>query len=308
MLSTRHVTIVFLLIIFALGTFGLAGCEQNREPQLGDQPKEESVFNRVLRTGKIRASYATYPPYAMKDPNTGNMTGVFVEVLENIGEKLGVRIEWVEEVGWGTIFEGLESGRHDMFGAGLWENSSRAKNGYFSKPLFYNAIRIWVRAEETRFKTLGDINSPNVRLTVQDGAMDDIISRIDFPKARKVSIPQLSPWSDNLLNMVSGKADVSMSEIGPIAEYLEKNPGTLKELKIGKPLRVFANSYALKAGEERFKSIIDATIDELTFDGTIERILQKYEKVPGQFLRVSLPYEMLQINDPQIKRVIRSDG
>lgn len=280
--------IIVALIAFGIGILFQSGCNQ----QPTTQEKRESLYEKVLRTGKIQCSYAPYPPYCIKDPNTGSMSGIFVEVLEKIGEKLELDIEWAEEVGWGMIFEGLGSGRHDMFGAGLWQNSTRAKIGYFSKPLFYNGIRIWVRADETRIKTLEDINSPDIRLTAQDGAMDDIIARTDFPKAQIVSIPQLNPWSDNLLNTISGKADVSFSELGPISDFLEKNPGTLKEVQVGRPLRVFANSYVFRIGEDEFKAMIDAAIDELALDGTIERILRKYEKAPRELFRVTPPYQM----------------
>lgn len=278
---------IFVLMLFAFGQFGCS-------PQTGQQAtqKQQSLYTKVSQAGKIRCSYAVYPPYCIKDPATGKMSGIFVESLEKIGEKLGLSIEWVEEVGWGTIFDGLESGRHDMFGAGLWQNSTRAKRGYFSKPLLYNSIRVWIRSNEKRVKTIDDINSPDVRLTVQDGAMDGIIAKADFPKAQVVSIPQLNPWSDNLLNTLSGKADVSFSELGPVNEFLKKNPGTLRELKVGQPLRVFANSYAFKIGESEFKAMIDAAIDELVLDGSIDRIIQKYESAPGEFLRVAPPYQM----------------
>jgi ABC-type amino acid transport substrate-binding protein len=262
------------------------------KPPTAIEKKDENLLAKVLSTGKIRCSFAAYPPYCIKDPNTGKMSGIFVDSLEEMGKRLGLQIVWVEEVGWGTIFEGLESGRYDIFGAGVWQNSSRAKVGYFSKPLFYNAIRIWVRANEDRFHSLQDLNSQDVRFTAQDGAMDDIITKTDFPKAHLVTIPQMNPWSDNLLNTVSGKADVSLSEFGPVYEFLEKNPGTLKELNVGQPIRVFANCYAIKAGEEEFRSMIDAAIDEIRFDGTLDRILRKYEVAPGQFLRLASPYEM----------------
>jgi len=45
-------------------------------------------------------------------------------------------------------------------------------------------------------------------------------------------------------------------------------------------------------GEDKFKAMIDVAIDELVFEGTIDRILKKYETVPSQFLRVTLPYKM----------------
>jgi polar amino acid transport system substrate-binding protein len=212
--------------------------------------------------------------------------------MEQIGRKLELKVQWVEEVGWGTIFEGLASGRFDVHGSGLWQNSSRGKQAYFSIPLFYNAIRVWVRPSENRFRSLADLDSPDARISVQDGAIEDIIAKTDFPRAKRVSIPQLNPWSENLLNITTNKADVTFAEPGVITPFLAKNPGTLKELQIGRPIRVFANSYPFRMGENEFKSMIDSAIMELISEGTIERILHKYEKAPGEHLRVALPYQV----------------
>ncbi len=275
-----------VLVASAVGIVALVSCDG--KPQVALRP--ESLHSRVLNTKKIRCSYCAYPPYCIKDPNTGEFSGIFVDVMEAIGDKLAVDIDWVEEVGWGTIFEGLESGRYDVHGSGLWQNASRGKKGYFSIPLFYNAIRVWVRSDESRFRTLEDLNSPEVRISVQDGAIEAIIAETDFPRAQPVSIPQLNPWSDNLLNIITNKADVTFAELGVIVPFLEKNPGTLKELPVGRPIRVFANSYPFKMGEGEFKSMIDSAIAEIISDGTMETILERYEKSPGEHLRVAPSY------------------
>jgi polar amino acid transport system substrate-binding protein len=250
----------------------------------------KSVYDRVIESGKIRASYANYPPYCIKDPNSGELSGIFVDVLDEVGKRLGLKIEWVEEVGWGAIFEGLNSDRHDIFGAGIWRNSSRGKVGDFSRALFYNVILVYGRANETRFKSLNDINKPDVRIATMDGAIEDIIASTDFPAAKKVSIPQLNPWSDVLLNITSGKADLTFGGPSAVNLYLEKNPGTLKALFPDKPIRVFANTFAFKLGEPKFKAMLDACLEELLNDGTIEKILRKYEKQTGEFWRIAPPY------------------
>jgi len=149
----KTLSVLIIIIVIAIG-FGLYTQVDWKQPTPTQKPlaQKEGLYERVLRTGKIRCSYASYPPYCIKDPNSGELSGIFVDVLEKIGNKLELDIEWVEEVGWGTIFEGLESGRHDMFGTGLWQNSSRGKRGYFSKPIFYNGVRIWAVLENREFR------------------------------------------------------------------------------------------------------------------------------------------------------------
>jgi ABC-type amino acid transport substrate-binding protein len=254
---------------------------------------QQSVYDRVVQSGVIKASYANYPPYCIKDPNTGKLSGIFVDTLDEAGRRLGLKVEWVEEVGWGAIFEGLNSNRHDIFGAGIWKNSSRAKVGDFSRPLFFNVIKLWGRPTEKRdFSDFSKLNEPSVRIATLDGAIEDVIAKTDYPSATRVSVPQLAPWSDVLLNITSNKADVTFAEPAAVNLYLAKNPGTLKELAADKPVRVFANGFAFKLGEPKFKAMIDGTLDELLQDGTVDRFINKYEQQRGEYMRVARPYDM----------------
>jgi len=253
--------------------------------------QKQDVLTKVLNKGEIRAAYLIYPPYFMKDSNTGKFSGIYYEITELIGKEMGLKVVWTEQVGYADVFAGLDSGRFDIFGVGLWPDATRAKAGYFCNPAFYSAITAWARTDDHRFDNdLEAINSPKVRIAVQDGAMEDIIAKGDFPSAERVSIPQTSAWTQNLLNITSNKADVTFSGSPVIHDYLKTNPGTLREITPNRPLRTFGNSIIVKKGEDTLKQAIDAAINQALYSGQIDKILKKYETVQGEFLRPALPY------------------
>jgi len=68
-----------------------------------------SLYQRVIKSGTIRCGYGMFPPYCMKDPNTGKLSGIFVEILNEAGKNLGLKIDWSEEVGWANIIQGIET-------------------------------------------------------------------------------------------------------------------------------------------------------------------------------------------------------
>ena len=45
---------------------------------------KESTYERVIRTGEIRCAYAVYEPPLIKDPNTGKLSGIFYDVMEEV--------------------------------------------------------------------------------------------------------------------------------------------------------------------------------------------------------------------------------
>src|ERR1043166_8360014 len=99
----------------------------------------------ILDSGKIRAGYIISPPYIIKNPKTAELSGIFYDLTNAIGKQLGLKVEWVEAGGYGTVFTDLDSSRYDVQAGGLWANSTRARAGYLSTPIFYSVIYTYAR-------------------------------------------------------------------------------------------------------------------------------------------------------------------
>ena len=88
-----------------------------------------------------------------------------------LAKNLGLKVEWVEEVGWGTMIEGLQTDRYDMVATPIWTNSTRARQVDFSKSLYYSPIYAWVKAGDKRFNAddLSALNNPKYTIGTVDG-------------------------------------------------------------------------------------------------------------------------------------------
>jgi polar amino acid transport system substrate-binding protein len=253
--------------------------------------KKESLYDRVVRTGKIRCAYVVYNPACLKDPNTGKLSGIGIDTLEMVAKKLGLTLEWVEEVGWGSMLEGLQTGRYDMIATTIWTNANRAKLVGFSKPLFYSPIFAYGRKGDNRFRNHLDlINSEKVKIATVDGETGQVIADADFPNAKRLSLPQMSDISQDLLNVATNKADVSFAEPCIAERYLRNNPGTIQNIDPDHPIRVFPNCWMFNRGEFEFKSMIDTVLDEVINSGALDKIIGKYEEGPNLIYKVALPY------------------
>jgi ABC-type amino acid transport substrate-binding protein len=274
---------IILLFLF-LVLFGV--------PAYAEESKYSPFDLAVSINKKIRCGYLVYPPYIKKDPNTKKLSGIFYDVMEEIGKNADVEIEWTEEVGYDDIFPGLSNGRFDAFCGGLWPNTMRAKVGTFSIPVFYSTVTAWGRVGDKRFKDdLDKINEQNVRIAVLDGAQEDIIARTDFPKARRVSKPSNNNFTDNFLDVQYQRADVTFAEPSGVAAYIAANPKSLEQIS-SVPLRTFGNVIVVRKGAYSLKEFFDVALTELLYSGKIEKIVQKYELYPGLFLLPSVPYEV----------------
>jgi polar amino acid transport system substrate-binding protein len=271
----------------------VTSCHRIAEPGSTMTKSEQSVFDRVMNSGKIRCGYLTYAPNFVKDPNTGEFSGIFYDTMEAIGKALNLKIEWTEEGGVPALIESLHCDRIDVVGWGPWANAERGRVVEFSKPLFYNVLGVYVRPDDNRFNGgLASLNDPSVKIATIDGEMADHIATTDFPKAKKVSLPQMTDFSTLLLSVAVGKADATIAATHEALAYLKHNPGSLKKLDVASPIRVFPNVLFFKKGEQNMASLPNNAIDELYNSGGLESIIQKYEAYPGSFYRVARPYEV----------------
>lgn len=267
--------------MLALCSIALAGCSGSPR-----DAKIASLYDSVKARGTIRAGYGIYNPGCMKDPNTGKLTGIGVDALELIAAQNGLKVDWVEEVGWGTMIEGLRTKRYDIVATPVWPSDDRVKLAGFSTPLYFSPVYAYVKAGNA--KRIGDkldvLNSPTFSMASIDGATAEVIAQKDFPKIRRITLPQMSDFSELLLTVSTGKADVTFTEPADAAAFMTHNPSAVE--KIGEPVRVFPNCWMFRKDQPDFKILIDRGIDTLVETGDLERIVSKYEPQPNILRRV----------------------
>ncbi len=252
-----------------------------------------TAFDRVITKRELRCAYTIYPTFVEKDPNTGKFSGLFYDLMEEMGKQLEIKIIWSEEVGSDNIFEGLKTGRYDAVCAGYFGTPARTFGGDFTKPVFYMPYNAYVRADDTRFKKFEDLNSDKVTFSTLDGELSSVIQAKRFPLSKAISLPGLTPATDRLEAVVSKKADVTMMEPSIAEEYMAANPGILKQLT-EQPLEVGGSVIIIPHHEHALKNMLDATIDSMTITNTLQPIIKKHQKFKGSFFAPSKPYEAVE--------------
>jgi ABC-type amino acid transport substrate-binding protein len=251
--------------------------------------EKESASDRVLRTGTIRCGYVLWSPAIYKDPNTGAISGLIPAIVDAVGKKLELKIEWAEETGWAAITEGLTTGRYDMACTGLYINAPRARRIGYSDPYFYAPLLIAVRTDEQRLKQNADLNSEAFRIAILEGEASSIVARRSFPAARTITLPQGAEFSQLYEEVRTGKADATLIDAASFAEYSKVNPGALRIMDT-QPVNIFPVAFGLPQKDIAFKTMIDAALSEIQNDGTMERAMNENEIYRTLFYRVAQPY------------------
>lgn len=242
---------------------------------------KETAFDRVMRTGTIRCGYIPFAPYFAIDPQTGAKSGVGYEFMTAISEELGVKVDWVEEVGWGNFAEGLNTNRYDALCTPLWESGNRARAALLIRPAYTEGLFAYVREDDNRFDAgLDALNKADVRIADYDSDVTQNVRATQFPLAQELAVPALTSEGEYLLNVITRKADAVLVGFDA-AERYNKN-ATVKLKKVSDvPVRRFSDVMAIRHGESDLKAALDSTISALIKSGKAAEILKKY---PGQSL------------------------
>jgi polar amino acid transport system substrate-binding protein len=256
---------------------------------------KETVFDRVMRTGTLRCAYLPYRPEVIKDPNTGELSGYAVDISNEIGRQLNMKIEWTEELGFGfqNVANGFKSSRFDAVCSGFVETASHARGALFSIPIDYATEHAYVRADDERFDdSLDGINAPSVKIAQIDGEATVAIAKEIFPLAGRYSLPEMSDLSLALEAVASGKADVAIFPVATGKDFLTHNPGKLKVLRQHQVKAWIQPVMAFPHGEHDLKYVVDATLRALHENGFIERTLRKYDPNLDSYLLAAKPYQV----------------
>lgn len=295
--NNRILNLVVAAVVAAVVALGAVKFAGNRAATNNTAPSSKGTLEKVLSSGVIRCGYIVQPPNFLKDPQTKKISGPFPEVLEKAAAILGLKVEWTEEVAWGTMIEGLQAGRYDMIGSPVWPTGQRLRVADFTDPIDYNGVEIYVRADDSRFDANSAmLNDSKFSIATMDGEAAASIAKEDFPQAKTVSLPQMSDLSQLMLTVADGKADATFVDSIIAKQFIAKNPGKIKPLRPGFPIRLFANDMMLKQSDDAFRRALDGAISELQNNGVVDKIVSKYEPFPGAYYRVARPFQ-----EPQAK-------
>ncbi len=267
---------VALLLITAVILSLLAGSFVYKSDGVSEVSKE-TAFDRVIRTGVLRCGYAMSPPMLLKDPNTGELSGLSYDIMTNFASELDIKIDWVEEVGWGDFIEGLRSNRYDMFCSQLWPDAGRLKNLALVGPVIYSFLYPYARADDDRFDgNLQRINQSDIRVPVIDGDISYSMAENGFPKAERLSLSQMATFADMIQSVLTKKADIFFFDVAMIEAIPEEDRKKLKRVPDIESAFTYSSYFGLLAGETQLQSTLNVIIQKMIDDGRLEKLAASY--------------------------------
>ena len=265
---------IFIVRAAVCGLFlAMIGCHSSLLP-CGGGAARTAVSHIESRGRLLVGSTGDYRPLTWHDPTTGRWEGFGIEVAERIASEMGVRAEFVK-TSWPTLAADVQADKpaFDLAIGGITITDARKKMMAMSNGYLANGKTILCRAEDVaRFRTIADIDQPNIRVMVNPGGLNEVFAREKLPHAtllihaRNEEIPSL---------VAGGRADVMITEIVEAPWYVRRDPHLAAPL-LGEPFTRGEIGVLMRKGQDDLLAFVNGVLARMAADGTLAALKAKY--------------------------------
>jgi polar amino acid transport system substrate-binding protein len=220
----------------------------------------ETVLEKVKREGVLKVCLAQTTPDNYIDPRNGQWTGVFIDILDELATWMKVKIEPVE-VQFSTVILALNRGDCDLFGSSLLYNAPRAMEINYITPFAAKGINGVVAADkQDRFKSVSDLNSPDVTIAVVAGSRDYEVAQRDFPEAKLLAL-QVTTDLAAFESVRRGDADIALANGITIRWWTRVEGNEWAAPAFDSDFSTQPNGWAIRYGDPDWKNFLDSFAD-----------------------------------------------
>ena len=254
-----RVAIAVLVALIAAGA--LAAC--------GNSDGQRNGIDEIRSSGVLRVgTEGTYAPFSYRDPTTGQLAGYDVDVANAVADKLGVRTEFVTTP-WDSIFAGLEAGRFDVVANQVSVTPERKAKYDLSKPYAVSEGVIVTRADDNSIRSLDDLRG---KTTAQSATSN----WAQVAKDAGATVESVEGFTQAIKLLNQGRVQATVNDSVAVYAYFAETGDT--SVKIAAKTGDTSEQAFAARKDSGITGDINKALDELTADGTLSRISQKYLK------------------------------
>jgi polar amino acid transport system substrate-binding protein len=266
------------LIVASAAALILPGVAVAQEGDGGLDPN--SVLSKARKAGTLRMGYAQTAPWFYKDAKTGALQGIYFDVAEEMCKLLQVKSEY-EETTFADSTLALRRGDYDVFVSSLTYTVPRATTVAFPTPPLWQrgSLALIHKDNVGRFKTMEDLNSPDVTIAVNTGTSAEAQQRRLFPKSKVLATTgQILTATEPVRTK---RADAWLNGENDVVVFARKNASWAAVVDEEHPFDKAPNTWAIRYGDPAWESFISGFCNYMITQGFVK---QRYDYYMNQML------------------------
>ena len=233
------------------------------------------TIERIQQRGKLLVgTTGDYRPLTFREPETGEYWGFGIEMAQAIADSIGVSVEFVQ-TSWPTLTADVMAEPHtfDLAIGGITITDARRAIMLMSEGYLANGKTILCRTEDTtRFRSLADIDRPDVRVMVNPGGLNEQFANENLTHATII----VHPNNEEIPSLIAeGEADVMITEITEAPYYVQTDPRLAAPL-LNAPFTHGEIGVLMRKGQDDLLELVNSVIRRMKADGSLRRLCEKY--------------------------------
>lgn len=244
----------------------IAGCAKKEETTGGEeQAKFDTLKEGVLTVG----SDVAFPPFEYQDEETQEIVGFDVDLIKEIGKRIGLEVEIVPAA-FDTIIQALNAGKYDCVVSAMTITEEREKEVDFSDPYIDSNQSLAVK-KGSDIRSLEDLAGKVVG--VQRGTTGELKAQ---ELKEQYGIAEIKSYDDTLLafeDLRAGRVDAVINDL-PVTAYLVQKDNSFEivaEIPTGEQYGI-----AFREDSDELREAVNQALKEIKEDGTYDQIYQKW--------------------------------
>ena len=254
------------------GTVSFASCVSN-EDNATEQSDNGKVAEILDRGTILFGTTGDYRPLSFCEPD-GTYWGFDIEVANEIARRLGVDIEF-EKTSWPTLTADVLTVPQifDLAIGGITITDTRRETMLMSEGYLANGKTILCRTSEAdRYKSLADIDKPEVTVMVNPGGLNEQFANENLTHANIV----IHSKNEEIPTLIAeGKADVMITEITEAPYYVQTDTRLAAPL-LNAPFTHGEIGVLMQKGQDDLLQMVNNVIRQMKADGSLRKLHEKY--------------------------------
>lgn len=242
-------------------------------------PAQDKAINHLAQIQAAKAvRVCIWPDYysiTYRNPKTQALTGIDIDLANDLGKDLGVVVQFVDS-SFANLIDDLTQDRCDvaMFAIGI--TPARAEKLRFTQPHLASDIYAIASKTNRRIKEWADIDKPETVVAVAKGTLHEPVMR-DKLKAAQLLVLD-TPFAREQ-EVQSGRADVFMTDF-PYSQRFLVNAEWARLVSPPGVYHVTPYAYAVKPGDDAWLARLNVFVAAIKKDGRLMAAAKRHRLEP----------------------------
>ncbi|MCE5203436.1 MAG: basic amino acid ABC transporter substrate-binding protein [Coriobacteriales bacterium] len=269
MSRTGRVFSLLLVVALIMSVFALGGCatEQPAEEPTGEGTTTPASEIKLIEPGKLLVGSDTaFPPFESMNGDVAE--GFDVDLMNAIGEKLGLKVEFKTEI-FDTLISTLQAGgKFDVIASGMTIKPDRQELIDFTDPYYDSNQSIAMKKGSTY---TGPEDLAGKKIGVQSGTTGEAWAKESIKDAQLVPFKNAT---DAFAALAAGNVDAVVNDLPVTTELLKQDDRGLEivaQIPTGEQY-----GFGVSKDNPGLTAAINKALAELKADGTYAEIYKKW--------------------------------